>query len=704
MAFPSFRRGGSQDAGTVYLRADTGEFNAKVEQAERQWRESVSGMSREALKLDLAQNRLKASLAKYGAESAQAKRATIALKDAEEAATRSTQRLDQAHDRTRRGIVSLRSAAVATAGAVGVYGLASAIRSTIAAASEQELVLGQTKVALEAAGLSWEQYGDRVEQALARQSKLLAFDDEALARSFQTFIRQTKDVEEALRRNELAADVARGRYMSLEQATQLVTKAALGQAGALRRVGIDTAGAKTGVELLARLTEQYGQAAEKAATTSQAAQDRWNVSLENAREVIGTALLPTFTAYVGKLTEYVDKASESGDLQRRVNAILSDAEGIVRGLADGFQALRSATAPVVGALGGLDKAVQTFLVLGALGKLRTFAAGFGLVTAASATARTKVAADAAAMNASMSGLARGLGGLNGLLLLGVGAQVAHAQFDEPNTITPGQLQDPAVRKRIVDAFGREALAKLDAAVQSSGLASRPDEGTRGAYPGPGSGGSGTTTTRRPRTTLPRGLADAINLAALTTGLKDDLAAAGGVRDFWRAQLSLAKKGTKAYSVILSELVAANRAVESIEDQLAAEQKRHDDAIDAKRRKAAEEREAKAKAAAARRARDAERVSRILTPGPYATTSSGFASGGISPAAAAAKKSTEGAAGGLTAADVSRQIFEFLSRFEELNRRNAGTNVTVNQTFPAPTPDRAMEARYARWGMEAAFAG
>lgn len=395
MAF-GLRRGGSRDAGVVRLTADTGEFNAKVEAAERQWRESTASMSREALKLDLAQDRLKRSLAQYGAESNQAKRATIALKDAEEAATRSAHRLDSAHDRTRRGLVSLRSAVGAAIGVGGLYGLAAGIRTVVGAAQESEMVLGQTSVAVEAAGLSWESYGDRVEKALSKQSKALAFDDEDLARSFQTFVRQTKDVDEALRRNEIAADVARGRYMSLEQATLLVTKAALGQAGALRRVGIDTKGVTDGVGLLKLLTEQYGQSAEKAATESQAASDRWHVSLENLQETLGDKLLPTFNDYIGRLTSYVDKAEESGELQERVNRVLSDAESVLKGLAGGLRVVKEAAEPVVDALGGIEKAAQLALIVGVVSKIRRAAGSFGALQLASRSTAAKGVADATA--------------------------------------------------------------------------------------------------------------------------------------------------------------------------------------------------------------------------------------------------------------------------------------------------------------------
>lgn len=725
----AIRSAGRHDAGTVKINADTGEFNAKIEQAERQWRESTAAMSRDALKLDLAQDRLRSSLARYGAESAQAKRATIALKDAEDAATRSTQRLDQAHDRHHRRLVSLRTAAVAAAGAIGVYGLTSAIRSFWNAASEQEMVLGQTQVALEAAGLSWDTYGDRVERALTRQSKALAFDDEALARSFQVFIRQTGNVDEALRRNELAADLARGRYMSLEQATQLVTKAALGQAGALRRVGIDTRGATTGVELLRLLTEKYGQSAERAATTSQAAQDRWNVSLENAKETLGTALLPAFTSYIGKLTQYVDKTSESGELQQKVNAILEDTEDIVSGVAKGMDTVRRVLGPIVEGLGGMERAAQTLFTVFAVSKLLRIAGAIRGIGAAATFSRTEIALlnstpVTTGVAAAGAGRLAGLAGLLGPATL-AGTLIATSYFyhsgkrslqeEQWNQLTAAQ------QLQLLNSLPeneRDFILNTVGWKLKSGPGPDPSStkkgGRGGIQPGPvDHAPSGTTKppAPRPTTTLPRGLGDAINLAALSPGLRDDLTAAGQVREFWAAQLKLAKKGTTIYSTILGELVSANRAVESIQDQLDAEQQRHDDALEEKRRKAAEARIAKAKAAAARRARDAEMISRVLSPGRYSNIGrpNEFNPAGQSPGSLT-KADGGGTGKGLSPEDVNRQIFEFLVRFEELQRRYAGTDVraarsvVVNQTFPAPTPDRNMEARFARFAMEAALSG
>ncbi len=183
-----------------------------------------------------------------------------------------------------------------------------AIRSVVVAASESQQVLGQTKVALEAAGLSWENYGKQIEDTVRAQSKL-GFDDEALLRTFSGFVRGNKDVALSLRENALAADISRARFIDLETAAKLVQKAALGQAGALRRLGIDTKGATTGTELLALLTEKYGGAAKAASTDATTAFDRVQVSTENLKESIGSALLPSIsraaTAFAGLEEEIV---------------------------------------------------------------------------------------------------------------------------------------------------------------------------------------------------------------------------------------------------------------------------------------------------------------------------------------------------------------------------------------------------------------
>ena len=108
-----------------------------------------------------------------------------------------------------------KGAAAGFGGAVAFNAAINGIRSVALAAAESQQVLGQTRVALESTGKSWEQYGQTITDTVKAQSRL-GFDDEALLRTFSQFQRTTGDVTEALRLNNLAMDVARARYIDLE--------------------------------------------------------------------------------------------------------------------------------------------------------------------------------------------------------------------------------------------------------------------------------------------------------------------------------------------------------------------------------------------------------------------------------------------------------------------------------------------------------
>lgn len=183
-----------------------------------------------------------------------------------------------------------------------------ALKSLLSAAAESQQVLGQTKVALEDTGLSWAKYGDQIEIAVAKQSKL-GFDDEALLRTFSTFERRTGDVTRSLKLNALAADVARARYIDLESAAAIVLKASLGQAGALRRIGIEAKTGSTGIELITLLTQKYGGAATKAGDDQLTANARVATSFGNLKEQLGKGLLPAATKFADNLSAAADSAT-----------------------------------------------------------------------------------------------------------------------------------------------------------------------------------------------------------------------------------------------------------------------------------------------------------------------------------------------------------------------------------------------------------
>lgn len=193
--------------------------------------------------------------------------------------------------------------------AAGIAGAAviSGLRTTISAAANAQQVLGQTKVALEDTGKSWARYGDQITKAIDAQRKL-GFDDEELLKTFSTFERRTKNVSRALELNALTADVARARYIDLASASTIVLKASLGQAGALRRIGIEAPKGATGLQLITLLTQKYGGAATAASKDAITANERLRVSIQNVEEQLGSGLLPVVASLADELSTSADNA------------------------------------------------------------------------------------------------------------------------------------------------------------------------------------------------------------------------------------------------------------------------------------------------------------------------------------------------------------------------------------------------------------
>lgn len=387
----------------VAFEAVTGDFNADVARAEARYKDATSGMSDSALRLELAQDKLRRALAKGPAASREQARALLQVRQAErelEGQTRQTtaeiDRQQRELARGTRGFSALRSNVVGLASAfVGTTGLIYGLRSTITAAQEAQTTQGRLAVAVRNAGLEYGRYRTQIDRTIQATATLAALDDEELADSFAKLVIRTRDVNEALRLTGLAADVARGRQISLVAATQLVIKASLGQAGQLGRVGIEVGKNATAQELLSKLTQAYAGQAERYASSAVGAQDRLRVSFEESQEVIGRGLLPTVNNLASGLADYLDKANRTGQLQRDVNEAVRTGGQVVRGLAGAFRVVKSATEPVVAALGGVENTVKALGLLWAGLKVKA-ALGFAGTALASRTTSTRMIADATA--------------------------------------------------------------------------------------------------------------------------------------------------------------------------------------------------------------------------------------------------------------------------------------------------------------------
>src|SRR5262245_1257474 len=232
------------------------------------------------------------------------------------------------------------------AGVAGIAiasGIAIGLKKSVDAAKEaqkSDLRLNQAFKAVHASARA----RARAQEAVNKTSRTAALDDEDLQDVLGRIARSTGSVAKGTKAMALAADIARGRNVSLEQASKAVEKAYLGNDRALVRLGVSVpkmdknlaalkareydlegqikkstgahqAALKAELERTKKL-EQGARAADKAATANAAldkatkvyagsakaygesaagAQERFQVALENLEESIGKKLLPVLT-------------------------------------------------------------------------------------------------------------------------------------------------------------------------------------------------------------------------------------------------------------------------------------------------------------------------------------------------------------------------------------------------------------------------
>lgn len=400
----------------VAYEAVTGEFNRETEHAARTYVASNEKISDSAIKLELAQDKLRRSLAKGPAAAREQQRALLAVRAAEREVAAESRKLADAQDKTQRELRqtnrelreserraklsgsayrSLRSGiGFAVAGLIGGTGLVYGLKQAIDAGIEQDKILANLRNALKANGVSWDQYGDRIESATNKLKAQSAFDDEELYASLQLLVRGTHDVNRALELNALAANLARGRNMDLVKAAQLVVRVEAGQVGSLRRLGINVDKNAKSYEAIAYAQRKYAGAAQAYANTAAGAQDRVTVAIGDTEKAVGRALLPTFEHYANALSDWLQDGRNLERVQRDVNHAVEVGGKVVKGLADGLRIVKAVAEPVVDALGGIEKAAELALIVGIAAKARKAALGFLPLQASSLATAEKGVRDA----------------------------------------------------------------------------------------------------------------------------------------------------------------------------------------------------------------------------------------------------------------------------------------------------------------------
>jgi phage-related protein len=199
--------------------------------------------------------------------------------------------------------------------ALGAIGIATAVAgftvaATLAAANEEKQIARLNGV-LKTRGMLTDANSAAVETQIGKLQDL-AFSDDQVRESLITATAFTKNFNDALKIQNVAADVAAAKGISLEEATSLVGKAYQGNTKGLKGLGVQTKKGAKATDILAAVTKKYGGAAAAAANTVSGKLTRAQNTVNNIMEDFGAKFLPIASDGLEFLNKNVLPALASG--------------------------------------------------------------------------------------------------------------------------------------------------------------------------------------------------------------------------------------------------------------------------------------------------------------------------------------------------------------------------------------------------------
>jgi hypothetical protein len=195
--------------------------------------------------------------------------------------------------------------AVAAAAAVA-YGTKLAVDGVKAAIEDEQAQL-RLAAALRSATGATEGQIKATEDFILQTSLATGVADDQLRPAMQRLAVSTKDTEEAQRLLALSLDISKGRGLDLEQVANALGRAQDGNTASLGRLGLGLSKAELSTlsftEIQTKLSDLYGGAAATNAETFQGKIDRLKVGFDEAKESLGTALLPFVEQFITFLSE-----------------------------------------------------------------------------------------------------------------------------------------------------------------------------------------------------------------------------------------------------------------------------------------------------------------------------------------------------------------------------------------------------------------
>ena len=198
-------------------------------------------------------------------------------------------------------------ATVGKASLLGLGGVAVAVAvAGVDAADKWEGAHARLETSVKNSGSTWQAWGGTVDNAESKAEKL-GFTNTNVEESLARLVPVTKSQQQATDDLSLAEDIARGRHIDLEAATQLLVKVQTGHVSLLGRLGINTKDA-TGATIsqqdaIEKLTALYGGNASAYADTFAGKMKVIGAEGEDIAKSIGLVVIPVVEKLGGVLAD-----------------------------------------------------------------------------------------------------------------------------------------------------------------------------------------------------------------------------------------------------------------------------------------------------------------------------------------------------------------------------------------------------------------
>lgn len=223
-------------------------------------------------------------------------------------------------------------------------------------AAEDARAMAQLQQALHGASGAYDVNLQKVEARIAAGQEL-GFTDDQIRDSFRQLLVATGDVDEALRRQAVAMDVARGSGRTLEQTSVLVSRVTEDNVQAFRRMGIVINDTSSEAAALAEVQGRFAGQADQYAQSTAGQFEVASIKIDELKESVGARLMPVMASAAAQLnTEVIPALSETfdslspafdqmgvqvGAVFQGISAIVSGGLGVISGVVKTFTSVLS---------------------------------------------------------------------------------------------------------------------------------------------------------------------------------------------------------------------------------------------------------------------------------------------------------------------------------------------------------------------------